>query len=35
MIAPEAALADLEALDLDDEARELFLGANARRVFGL
>jgi uncharacterized protein len=35
MIAPEAALADLEALDLDDEARELFLGTNARRVFGL
>jgi uncharacterized protein len=35
MIAPEAALADLDALGLDDEARELFLGANARRVFGL
>ena len=35
MIAPEAALADLDALQLDDETRELFLGANARRVFGL
>jgi uncharacterized protein len=35
MISPERALADLGALDLDDEARELFLAGNARRVFGL
>ena len=35
MIAPEAALADLDALQLDDETRELFLAGNARRVFGL
>ena len=35
MIAPDAALADLAALELDDEARELFLGGNTRRVFGL
>jgi predicted TIM-barrel fold metal-dependent hydrolase len=35
MIAPEAALADLDGLELDDEARELFLAGNARRVFGL
>jgi uncharacterized protein len=35
MIQPEAALADLDALELDDEARELFLGGTARRVFGL
>ena len=35
MIAPGAALADLDALQLDDEIRELFLAGNARRVFGL
>ena len=35
MIAPEHALADLDALELDAETRELFLAANARRVFGL
>jgi predicted TIM-barrel fold metal-dependent hydrolase len=35
MIAPEQALADLDALQLDDEARGLFLDANARRVFSL
>ena len=35
MIAPDAALADLETLGLDDETRELFLAANAHRVFGL
>src|SRR3954453_14284008 len=35
MIAPEAALADLGALGLDDEGRDLFLAENARRVFGL
>ncbi len=35
MIAPQAALADLAALGLDDEATELFLDGNARRVFGL
>ncbi|HEY5142827.1 MAG TPA: amidohydrolase family protein [Solirubrobacteraceae bacterium] len=35
MIAPQAALADLTALELDDEATELFLDGNARRIFGL
>jgi uncharacterized protein len=35
MISPERALADLDALELDDEARALFLGATAERVFGL
>ena len=35
MIAPQAALAELDELGLDDETRELYLGANARRVFML
>ena len=35
MIPPQQALEDLDALGLDDEARERFLGGNARRVFGL
>jgi len=35
MIMPDAALKDLNALELDDEARALFLGGNASRVFGL
>jgi predicted TIM-barrel fold metal-dependent hydrolase len=35
MIPPQQALADLDALQLDAEARELFLGGNARRVFAL
>jgi predicted TIM-barrel fold metal-dependent hydrolase len=35
MIAPAAALEDLDALGLDEECRELFLDGNARRVFGL
>jgi uncharacterized protein len=35
MIVPAKALEDLDALSLDDEARELFLAGNARRVFGL
>jgi predicted TIM-barrel fold metal-dependent hydrolase len=35
MIMPDRALADLDGLGLDDEARELFLTRNARRVFGL
>jgi predicted TIM-barrel fold metal-dependent hydrolase len=35
MILPEKALADLDALELDGETRELFLAGNARRVFGL
>jgi predicted TIM-barrel fold metal-dependent hydrolase len=35
MIAPAQALEDLGRLDLDDEARELFLSGNARRVFDL
>jgi predicted TIM-barrel fold metal-dependent hydrolase len=35
MIAPDRALARLADLNLDDEARELYLGGNARRVFTL
>ena len=35
MIAPAQALAGLDDLELDDETRSLFLGANAQRVFGL
>lgn len=35
MIAPERALEGLDALELDDETRELYLEGNARRVFGL
>jgi uncharacterized protein len=35
MIAPARALEGLDELALDDEARELFLGGNARRVFSL
>ncbi len=35
MIAPGKALDELDSLGLDDEARELFLTGNARRVFGL
>ena len=35
MIPPAKALEDLDALGLDDEAKELFLADNARRVFGL
>ncbi len=35
MITPSACLADLDLLELDDEARRLFLGDNAVRVFGL
>jgi predicted TIM-barrel fold metal-dependent hydrolase len=35
MIAPDRALAGLDALGLDDETRELYLGANAQRVFAL
>jgi predicted TIM-barrel fold metal-dependent hydrolase len=35
MIAPEAALADLDSLQLDEETRDLFLAGNARRVFRL
>jgi predicted TIM-barrel fold metal-dependent hydrolase len=34
MIAPAKALADLDALGLDDETRGLYLDGNARRVFG-
>lgn len=33
MIMPVKALEGLEALSLDDEARELFLSGNARRIF--
>jgi predicted TIM-barrel fold metal-dependent hydrolase len=35
MIAPQQALADLDRLDLDAETVELFLSANAKRVFSL
>jgi predicted TIM-barrel fold metal-dependent hydrolase len=35
MIAPQRALEHLDALRLDDEARERFLHGNAERVFGL
>ena len=35
MIAPQRALEHLDDLQLDDEARELFLHGNARRVFAL
>jgi uncharacterized protein len=35
MIAPKAALADLDLLRLDEEARELYLAGNAKRVFGI
>jgi hypothetical protein len=35
MIAPAAALADLDALGLDAETRQLFLGGNAERIFAL
>ncbi len=35
MVTPDKALADLESLSLDAETRELFLGANAERVFKL
>jgi predicted TIM-barrel fold metal-dependent hydrolase len=35
MISPEKALAGLDALDLDEEVRDLVLGANACRLFGL
>ena len=35
MILPEAALDHLDALELDDETRELFLAGNARRVFAI
>ena len=35
MILPERALDGLDALGLDDEARNLFLAGNAQRVFGI
>jgi predicted TIM-barrel fold metal-dependent hydrolase len=35
MIAPGKALEGLDGLGLDDEARELFLSGNARRVFAI
>lgn len=35
MISPARALADLDTLGLDEEARDLFLAGNARRVFKL
>jgi predicted TIM-barrel fold metal-dependent hydrolase len=35
MIPPGACLAQVDALGLDDEARALFVGGNAVRVFGL
>jgi hypothetical protein len=35
MITPAKALADLSTLGLDDQAKTLFLGENAQRVFKL
>jgi len=35
MVQPGDCLAQVDALGLDEEARRLFLGENARRVFGL
>src|SRR3954465_13243220 len=35
MLLPQQALADLDALGLDDETRDLFLAGNAQRVLGL
>lgn len=35
MLSPKRCLERLDELGLDDQARELFLGGNARRVFGL
>jgi len=35
MITPQKALEDLDALELDDETRDLFLEGNARRAFSL
>ena len=35
MIEPEKALVGLDAMGLDDEARSLFLGGNAQRVFAI
>ncbi len=35
MIAPEACLAQVDSLGLDAEARALYLGGNAARIFGL
>jgi hypothetical protein len=35
MIAPNVALEEIDSLRLDTETRQLFLGSNARRVFGL
>lgn len=35
MIVPQKALADLDALGLDEPSQTLFLGENARRVFSL
>jgi uncharacterized protein len=35
MILPHRSLEDLDSLELDDEARSLYLHDNARRVFGL
>jgi predicted TIM-barrel fold metal-dependent hydrolase len=35
MVSPADCIAQLDALGLDEEARRLFLGANAARVFKL
>lgn len=35
MLSPASCLAELDALGLDDEARALYLGGNANRVFAL
>jgi predicted TIM-barrel fold metal-dependent hydrolase len=35
MIMPQKALESLGALEIDEQARELFLSGNAQRLFGL
>jgi predicted TIM-barrel fold metal-dependent hydrolase len=35
MLTPQRCLEDLDALELDDEAKGLFLGETARRLFGI
>jgi len=35
MLSPGRCLAKIDALKLDDEAKGMFLGGNAARIFGL
>jgi len=35
MLAPQQAIAGADALGLDQEAKALFIGGNAARVYGL